>query len=171
MIDYFTTKEYYDIKKERRKVIGIYAIFLVIYLAISGVFVAWYLVQPYMSDKIWLIKLLHYTITLIFAVFSTIYFGIKFRLVNHYYKRCYEMTIGRKEKYEGNFIDYSHTKENREGVEIKSLIFMEWNKYKEECFERKVYVPYDKPFPQLKENQMVTYLTQGNFLVAYEIQE
>ena len=81
------------------------------------------------------------------------------------------MSIARSEKYEGNFIEYSYKKENKDNVEIKSLIFLEWNKYKEECFERKVYVPFDKPFPEIKENQMVTYFTQGNFLVSYEIQE
>lgn len=171
MTEYFTIKEFHEIKKERRKVLLIYAILLAIYLAISGGFVAWYLVQPYLSDKIWLIKLLHYTVTLIFAIFSTIYFGIKYRLVNAYYKRCYEMSIARSEKYEGNFIEYSYEKENKDNVEIKSLIFLEWNKYKEECFERKVYVPFNKPFPEIKENQMVTYTTQGNFLIAYEIQE
>ena len=171
MIEYYTTSEYYESKRERNKTLLIYGIFLAIYLAISGGFVAWYLVQPYLSDTIWIIKLLHYSVTVIFAIFSTIYFGIKYRLVNRYYKRCYEMSIGRKETYEGNFIDYSPNKENKDGVEIKSLIFLEWNKYKQECFERKVYVPYHKSFPEIKENDMVTYITQGNFLVAYEIQE
>lgn len=171
MTEYFNLNEYYQIKKEKNKILLIYFIILAIYLVVSGFCIAWYLVQPYMSDEIWKIKLVHYSITAIFVVFSCLYFGIKFKLVNRYYKLCYEMSIGNKETYEGNFLEYSEHKEDKDGVETKSLVFLEWNKYKSEYFERKVYVPYGKPFPELKENQTVKYVTQGNFLIAYEIQE
>ena len=38
-------------------------------------------------------------------------------------------------------------------------------------FERKVLVLYEKPFPELQEKQTVKYVTQGNVLISYEIQE
>ena len=58
---------------------------------------------------------------------------------------------------------------NKDGVDMKSLIFIEWNKYKNDYFERKVLVFYEKPFPEFAEKATVRYVTQGNVLISYEI--
>ena len=53
----------------------------------------------------------------------------------------------------------------------RKFIFLEWNKYKNDFFERKVLVFEEKEFPKFNENDNVRYVTQGNVLVSYEIIE
>ena len=43
------------------------------------------------------------------------------------------------------------------------------NKYKNDFFERKVLVFYEKDFPEIPEGANVRYVTQGNVLISYEI--
>ena len=71
----------------------------------------------------------------------------------------------------GSFIEYSESIQDKDGVDFKSLVFIEWNKYKNDFFERKVLVFDEREFPQIKEGQNVTYVTQGNVLVSYKILE
>ena len=58
-----------------------------------------------------------------------------------------------------------------DGVECKTIIFLEWNEYKKIYFERKVLVFYEKEFPQIPENAFVKMVTQGNFLISFEVLE
>ena len=68
------------------------------------------------------------------------------------------------------FIDIAKRME-KDGVDFKSLIFLEWNKYKKDYFERKVLVFNEKPFPEIPDGATVTFITQGNVLISYEITE
>ena len=76
---------------------------------------------------------------------------------------------GLKETSTGSFFEYDETLQDKDGVDFKSLIFIEWNKFKNDFFERKVLVFNEKPFPEFTEKQNVKYVTQGNVLISYEI--
>ncbi len=169
MIKYFKLEEYNEAKKERNKVLFVYFACLFVYLLISGALIGYYMTLPYKASEITLVKAIHYTITGIFIIFSVIYLGIKYKITKNYYKRCLEMATSRGEQYEGNLIEFNCENVDRDGVESKTMIFLEWNKFKNEFFERKVYVPFNKEFPLINENDTVKYITQANFLVAYEI--
>ena len=169
MIDYFVEQDFLDAKKQRKKVLSIYFIVLAVYLIISvGLFI-WYRTLPYLSPTITTVKLIHYPLTAIMTVFSFIYLGVPFKRVNRYYQLTKNMITGLKETSTGSFFEYDETLQDKDGVDFKSLVFIEWNKYKNDFFERKVLVFDEKPFPELKENQNVKYVTQGNVLVKYEI--
>ena len=79
------------------------------------------------------------------------------------------MATGLRETSTGSFFEFDEKIQDKDGVDFKSLIFLEWNKYKKEFFERKVLVFYEKPFPEIPLEANVTYVTQGNVLVSYEI--
>ena len=79
------------------------------------------------------------------------------------------MQTGLKETSTGNFLEYDEEIQDKDGVDFKSLVFIEWNKYKKDFFERKVLVFYEKPFPEIPEKANVRYITQGNVLISYEI--
>ena len=81
------------------------------------------------------------------------------------------MMTGLTETSQGTFFEFDESLHDKDGVDVKALIFIEWNKYKEDYFERKVFVQKEKDFPPLEENQLVRYITQGNMLIKYEILE
>jgi hypothetical protein len=79
------------------------------------------------------------------------------------------LCTGIRETSTGSFFEYSESVQDKDGVDCKALIFLEWNKYKKDFFERKVLIPYEKEFPEFTENMNVKYVTQSNLLISYEI--
>lgn len=174
MIEYYTDAEMYSAKKQKKKTLIIYFIVLGVYIAASLAFLTYFWTLPFSgyrdtAHKISLIKWGHYSLTAIFVIFSFIYLGIKFKRVNRYYKLCLHMSTGLREQSTGNFFEYDENIQDKDGVDFKSLVFIEWNKYKKDFFERKVLVFYEKPFPEIPKEANVSYVTQGNVLVSYEI--
>ncbi len=169
MTQYFFNEEFYKAKKQRKIVLSIYLIVLFVYLLISLGCFLWFRTLPYMAKEITKVKVLHYSLTAIFVIFSFIYLGVPYKRVNRYYKMTYNMIHGLKETSVANFLEYDENIRDKDGVDCKSLIFIEWNKYKNEFYERRVLIPYEKTFPELEENQNVKFITQGNILVSYEI--
>ena len=169
MVDYFIPEFLEDAKKQKRKTLIIYFIMLGVYLAVSVFDYVWYFGLPYKSPAITGVKWLQYSLTAVFVIFSFVYLGIVFKRVRRYYKQCYNMQTGLKETSTGNFLEYDEEIQDKDGVDFKSLVFIEWNKYKKDFFERKVLVFYEKPFPEIPEKANVRYVTQGNVLISYEI--
>ena len=169
MVTYFHEDELTKVKKQKKLCLAVYFIILGVYVLGSAALFTWYLLLPYKAQEITTVKLIEYPFTAVFVMFSFIYLGVPFKRVNKYYKLCRNMVGGIKEKYTGIFLEYDETVQVKDGVDFKSLVFIEWNKYKNDFFERKVLVFNEKPFPEIPEKSNVTYITQGNVLIEYEI--
>ena len=174
MTDYFTEDDLTKVTKQKKRVKAVYYIVLGLYLALSVALLVYYISLPYSGYKdtestVTLIKAIEYVASGLFVIFSFIYLGIKYKRTKRFYKMCYNMATGLRETSTGSFFEYDEKIQDKDGVDFKSLIFLEWNKYKQEFFERKVLVFYEKPFPEIPPEANVTYVTQGNVLVSYEI--
>ena len=169
MTQFFLNSQFYQAKKQRRGTLLIYFIVLGVYLFISLGLFLWFRTLPYNADEITTIKLIHYPITFVFVIYSFIYLGIKYKRINKYYKLTRNLVVGLKETSTGSFFEYNESIRTKDGVDFKSLVFIEWNKFKDDFYERHVLVFKDMPFPELQENQNVRYVTQGNVLISYEI--
>ena len=169
MIEYFIDKDYFAVKRQRKKAILIYLAVLAVYAVICLGLFLWYRTMPYMSPKITTAKILVFSVSAVFVIFSFIYLGIIFKRVNRYHKLAYNIMTGIKETSTGTFVRYEETVHVKDGVDFKLLIFSEWNKYKRDFYERQVYVFVEMEFPKFEENQNIKYVTVGNVLISYEI--
>lgn len=169
MTEYFLEQYYLDAKKQRKNTLLVYFIILGVYAVASIALYWWYRTLPYLDKNITTVKVIHYTLTALMVFFSFIYLGIPYKRVNRYYKLTYNLKTGIRETSTGSFFEYDETLQDKDGVDFKALIFIEWNKYKNDFFERKVLVFDEMPFPEFSENQNVRYVTQGNVLISYEI--
>ena len=169
MIQYFEEKEFISAKKQKIIVLLAYLIVLAIYVIISTGLFLWFRTLPYMDEQITKVKIIHHVISVVFVIFSFIYLGIKYKRVKNYYLMNLNMKTGLKETFTGSFFEYDESLQEKDGADFKALIFLEWNKFKNDFYERKVLIPYEKEFPEFTENQNVKYVTQGNVLYSYEI--
>ena len=170
-LEYFKEEEFELAKKQRKKTLIVYFIILGIFLLTTGGLLAWYLLLEYKSPMITVVKIIQHSLSAIFVIFSFIYFGIKYKRVNRYYRIIRYVATGVKEYSEASFFEYSYNVQDKDGVDFKALIFLEWNKYKKDYFERKVLIFNEKPFPEFEEGDYVKFVTQSNILVSYEIVE
>ncbi|MBE7083898.1 MAG: hypothetical protein E7373_04795 [Clostridiales bacterium] len=171
MIEYFREEDFFKAKSQRKKVLYLFYAVLAVYVIFSLGMFLWYRTLPYMSGQIIKVKVIHHVISVLFVIFTFIFMGIPFKRVNRYYKLTRNLLTGIRETSTGSFFEYDETLQDKDGVDFKSLVFIEWNKYKNDFFERKVLVFDEREFPQIKEGQNVTYVTQGNVLVSYKILE
>lgn len=169
MVEYYDREELFRAKIQRKKTLALYLVLLGVFIAVSVGLLVWYLTLPYKSPKIATVKVIQYALIFVFTVFSFIYLGIKFKRVNKYYHLFYNLETGIRETSTASFFEYDEDLQEKDGVDFKALIFLEWNKYKKDFYERKVLVFYEKEFPKFSENDNVRFITQGNVLISYEI--
>lgn len=170
MTKYFESSEIEKIKKQRNRVMAVFYAALAVYIASLVVFTVMIYILPFGESKA-VYKITEYTITAVFVIFSFLYLGIPARRVGKYLKFINNLETGIKETSAATFLEYDETLHEKDGVDCKSLIFLEWNKYKKEYYERKVLVFYEKDFPEIPENAEVKFITQGNFLIEYETEK
>lgn len=168
MIEYFKENILAGAKKHRKKSLIIYFSFVAAFVVAALALFIWYTTLPYASPKITTVKLILYPLTVLFVIFSFIYLGISGKRVKKYYELCTKISVGIKERSEAEFIKYDDRLATKDGVDVKSLVFSEWNKYKNEFYERKVLLFYELPFPELTEGKKYAFITVGNVLVSYE---
>lgn len=171
MNNYFTEQEYFNADKQRKNCLLVYCATAVVFLLVSVLNYIIFASQPYGSNKLNFIKAIQFTISAIYVVFSFLFLGIKYKRVNKYSKFCKRLIKGKKQTSELDFFEFDDRVTMLDGVECKTIIFLEWNEYKKIYFERKVLVFYEKEFPQIPENAFVKMVTQGNFLISYEVLE
>lgn len=171
MTEYFKEEYLIKAKAQRKKTLIIYFITLAVYLSISAVLLVVFMKLPYGSKNTSVIKAIEYPLSGIFAIFSVLYFGIKYKRENRFFRFCFNLSNGIKETSTACYLETDDSLEIKDGVDCKSLIFLEWNKYKKDYFERKVLVFYEKDFPKIEQQAQVKFVTQGNFLINYEIIE
>ena len=127
-IQYYKNDFYLEAKNQRKKTLILYFIMLGVYLLLTvGIFL-WYGTFTYEDDRITTVKIIQHTLSTIFIIISVAYLGIKFKRVNKYYKKCIDVHTGLTETSFGNFIEFNESIESKDGVDFKSLVFLELNK-------------------------------------------
>lgn len=167
MIEVFFESDYISAKKQVRKLAIGYVVVLALFLIASVMMILWFRTLPYKSPTITTIKAIHYTLTGLFVIGTFIFFGVKFKRANRYKKMCKHLLTGLREDNVAEFLRYDQRVYDKDGVDCHALIFSEWNKFKNDYFDRKVLVLAEKPFPELEENKKYRFITQGNVLVSY----
>ena len=168
MENIYTQDDFDLLKKQKKNIKMWYFIALGIYLAFAIVMFVIYLFEPYKSPDITIIKIITYSISGVFVVFSFIYLGIPMKRARNYYKILHGIEIGTNNETNGVFERYSEEIEVRDGIEFKSLYFLEYSTKKQEFFERKVLFDTEKQFPEFTQGENVKYYTHGNILVGFE---
>lgn len=171
MNNYFTEQEYFNAEKQRKNCLLFYCATAVVFLAITVFIYIIFSRLPYGSSKIQTYKIIQYALSALYIVFSFVFLGIKYKRVYRYAKFCKRLIKGIKQTSELDFFEFDDRITMLDGVECKTAIFLEWNEYKKIYFERKVLVFYEKEFPLIPENAFVKIVTQGNFLISYEVLE
>ncbi len=156
------------VKKQKRNLKIWYFVALGVFVAFAVVMFVFYRLEPYKSPNITTMKIITYTVTGVFVIFSYIYLAIPFKRIRNYCKILHGIETGTNNEVNGVFERYSEAIEVRDGIEFKSLYFLEYNTKKQEFFERKVLFDTEKQFPEFTKGENVKYYTHGNVLVAFE---
>ena len=169
-MNYFVDGDLLKAKKQKTLLLIIFLITAAAFTAFLCVmFFVVYMGLPYGSDKILLVKIITYAVILLFVGFCFVYLGLPYKRAKKFCVFLTNLKTGLKEKSVATFLEADGELHEKDGVDCKSLVFIEWNKYKKDYFERRVLVFYEREFPVIPEKAEVEFITQGNFLISYEI--
>ena len=131
MIKYFDKEEVAKAKKQRKKLLTVFFCVFALYLVSVVLFLIKTYNLPYgVSAAVY--KLIEYSLTALFVIFCFIFLGVPFRRVNKYVKFVVNLDTGIKETSVASFLDYDENIHDKDGVDCKALVFLEWNKYKKD---------------------------------------
>lgn len=168
MTVYFSSDEFDNVKKQRDTVLFYLVFFSALYLVFTVVLFVLYSLLPFESKWAILYKAGLYTVTVIVFPLFYVFFGIKYKRVNDYYKMLLGLRDGLRGELVGTFLRYDYTISTKDGVDVKTLYFSVYNKDKKRDYERVVYVPFERDFPDFTEGKTYHVISQANFIIEYE---
>ena len=172
MVQIYSESDYLNAYKLKKKLLTVYFCCIGFLLAAVGVFFALYLRLPYAStDEIArqgnVYKLINISVTAVGIVFSFIYLGIPYKRAKAYFKLLDDIKTGQKVKNVSTFIQNDESISEVSNVDFHTMVVLEWSDKTQEFMRRHVLVDKEKPMPNLKNGDIITYITHANVLLAY----
>ena len=167
----YTDEDFNDAADQRKRVALVFWIVLAVYIALAAASLIYYTSLPYKDKMQSLPKTVMFISTALFVVFLFLYMGIKYHRINKYYKMVYYLSEGLKNVEENYFVGFELNDLQKDSVDAISCVFRTWSYKKKEWMRREAYWDVEKRLPPFEKGDLVKYVVQSNFIVAYEIEE
>ena len=167
----YTDEDFNDAADQRKRVARVFWIVLAMYIALAVASLIYYTSLPYKDKMQSLPKTVMFISTALFVVFLFLYMGIKYHRINKYYKMVYYLSEGLKNVEENYFVGFELNDLQKDSVDAISCVFKTWSYKKKEWMRREAYWDVEKRLPPFEKGDLVKYVVQSNFIVAYEIEE
>ena len=167
----YTDEDFNDAADQRKSVARVFWIVLAVYIALAAASLIYYTSLPYKDKMQSLPKAVMFISTAFFVVFLFLYMGIKYHRINKYYKMVYYLSEGLKNVEENYFVGFELNDLQKDSVDAISCVFRTWSYKKKEWMRREAYWDVEKRLPPFEKGDLVKYVVQSNFIVAYEIVE
>ncbi|MBO4262454.1 MAG: hypothetical protein J5903_01570 [Clostridia bacterium] len=172
MKNVYTESDYENALKLKNRLLLIYFIALGVVLAVCGVIFTLYLLLPYPStdevkskSDLYLFSVCF--ITSVFIICSAVYLGIPYKRARRYFIALDDVKTGQKQKSVSTFLQFDTTTTEVGGVDYNVMVVLEWSDKTQEYMRRNVLIDKEKPLPELKNGDIIVYVTHANVLLSY----
>ena len=146
------------------------------FLIATAILFILYLRLPYPStkeikNKETLYLVLNCVITGIAVVLSFIYLGIPYKRAKAYFRLLNDIKIGQKVKNVSTFLQNDESVAEVGNVDFHTMVVLEWSDKTQEFMRRHVLVDKEKPMPNLKNGDIIVYVTHANVLLSYGLKK
>lgn len=165
----FTDDDFNAVVDQKKRVLAVFWAVLGVYLTVAVCSLIYYISLPYKDEMQSLPKTVTFVSTAFFVAFLFLYMGIKFHRVKRYYKMMYYLSEGLKNVEENYFAGFELNDLQKDGVDAISCVFKTWSYKKKEWMRREAYWDVEKRLPPFEEGDLVRYVVQSNFILAYDV--
>lgn len=169
MVQVYSPSDYVTTKKQKDAFLKTFFITFGILIAANVAMFVFYVLQEYETVYRTPLLIASMVSCSVYAVVYYILFTLKYRRIESYRKMLYYVEYGLKHENANAFVRVDSMVVERDGVEFVTLVFLEWSEKKQEYFERNVLFDREKPLPEFKNGDFVRFITQGNKMIAYEL--
>ena len=169
MIRIYSDKDFNAICEQKRKIFFSFLGVSAVYLAVCIACLIHHTSLPYADPLLPVSEWIMYITTVLYVAFAFPFLGIKYSRARKYYKMLYYVSEGIKNDEQNYFVRFENCDLQKDFVDVVACVFMIWNKKKQEWMKRVAYIDAEKPLPDFNSGDLVRYITQGNFIIQYEI--
>jgi hypothetical protein len=167
----YTDADLLAVYKQRKKVLGVFWLVTLAYMAFCCVWWIYYMSLPYNHSMQNVCKWAVFIISPIYVISLFPLMGIKYSRVNRYFKALKGFSSGRKNVEKNYFYSFEKHNLQKDNIDVTYAVFESWNKKKQEWMEREAYCDPEKPLPDFGSGDFVQYVVQSNFIVQYRVLE
>lgn len=168
MRELYTTEyvEKYARKKNNYKIF--YIILSILFgLSIVGIMV-YYALEPYGTNLRTPLLIALILLTVSFITYTFIHFGYTYGTVNKYYNFLVFSACNKRIQSKVTILNVLYETVDKDGLDCYRLIVLEWSDVANDYVERTIYIDCQISVTDLKEGDIVTILSNSNFLLAYK---
>lgn len=167
----YSDDDFNAVVDQKKRVLALFFIVMAIYTALAVCSLVYYISLPYKDAMQKLPKTVMFIATSLLIVFLFLYMGIKYHRVKKYYKMMYYLSEGLKNVEENYFVGFELNDLQKDSVDAISCVFKTWSYKKKEWMRREAYWDVEKRLPPFNEGDLVRYVVQSNFILAYDVIE
>ncbi len=171
MVQIYGDAEYLAAYKQKQRLWWIFVAVSAAYLSAGGGFLLWGASLPYGDPLLIAPKICAYALSALYVIFAFIYLGIPYGRARRYYRMLTQFSTCLKMEEKNYFYNFQEKTLQQDNIDVLSCLFEIWDKKKKEWQEREVYYDVEQPALPFEEGDFIRYVTQGNFLIEYEILE
>ena len=169
MVKIYSDADFNAVCEQKNKVFWTFMAVTAVYLVACITCVIVHSSLPYADPSLPVSEWIAYIVTVLYVVFAFPFLGIKYNRIQKYYKMLYYVSEGIKNDEQNYFVGFEDCDLQKDYVDVVSCVFTLWNKKKQEWMKRVAYIDAEKPLPKFERGDLVRYITQGNFIIQYEI--
>ena len=172
MVNVYKQSDYDNALKLKKKLLKIYFLCIGTLAIPVAILFSIFLSLPYASTTAiknlgTLYLVIICIITSIGIVFSFVYLGIPYKRASAYFKMLDDIKVGQKVKNVSTFVQNDLSVVEVGNVDFHVMVVLEWSDKTQEFMRRHVLVDKEKPMPNLKNGDIISYVTHANVLLSY----
>ena len=174
MVNIYEQNDYKNAYNLKKKLLNFYFIGLSIFFIATVVFFILYIRLPYQSTPE--IKrqgntymVINCSLTAVAIILSFVYLGIPYKRAKAYFRLLDDIKIGQKVKNVSTFLQNDESVVEVGNVDFHTMVVLEWSDKTQEFMRRHVLVDKEKPMPNLKNGDIIVYITHSNVLLSYAL--
>jgi hypothetical protein len=156
-------------KNQKKKCLTYFFIGTGVYLALSVFMFVFFVLEPYGSKKETPLLIGECVLTGIYVVLSYIYMTIRFSRVKNYCVMLERALTRKPSTGTATFMRFNSDITVKDRVDFKSITLVEWSEKEKEYMERYILIDPEKPRPDFRAGDEISFETYSNILVGYTI--
>lgn len=157
------------VKRQRTHCLIFFFAVTAVYLAVAITLFVFYVLEYVGSPRIPYFKAGVYVSTGLYVIFAYIYMSIRFSRVRRYAKLLRLILVRTPTSGTATFMRFNSDLSVKDGVDFKSMTLVEWSDKEKEYMERYILLDAEKPLPDFREGDEISFKTYANILTQYEI--
>ena len=169
MTHIYSSGDLENAKNQKKKCLIFFFVMTAVYVLVAAGIFIYFLFEPYGSKKETWLLVSECVISAIYAVFAYIFMTIRFSRVRNYCIMLSRALTRKPTAGTATFMHFNSDITTKDKCDFKSMTLVEWSDKEKDYMERYILIDPEKPRPDFRAGDELSFETYSNVLVSYTI--